>query len=193
METIGKFRTNFLSKGKSFKVGFNNRSPFSYISSSGPQVPSRYDGGVPLVNFTPDQYAKAYDSSDAVRAEHEMHKAKGQAIGQTAAAVGNAIAGGIAGGKDGGSFGDIMKGTKDGFGAKGEDAMFDSSMPSGDDGMTDIRKKSTSQGNSGGGININNIQPQNESASEGSIYQSIFKQYQDGLAERLPGYLQGGN
>jgi len=177
METIGKFRTNFLSKGKSFKVGFNNRSPFSYISSSGPQVPSRYDGGVPLVNFTPDQYAKAYDSSDAVRAEHEMHKAKGQAIGQTAAAVGTAVAGGIEGGKDGGSFKEIMKGTKDGFGAKGEDAMFDSSTPSGDDGMTDIRKKSTSQGNSGGGININNIQPQNESASEESIFKNIFKQY----------------
>ncbi len=32
MDTIGKFRTNFLGKSKSFNIGFNNRSPFSYTS-----------------------------------------------------------------------------------------------------------------------------------------------------------------
>ena len=87
METIGKFRTNFLGKGISFKIGFNNRSPFSYISSSGPSVPSSYDGGVPLVNFTPDQYAKAFDTSDAVRAEQKMYEAGGKAAGQTISAM----------------------------------------------------------------------------------------------------------
>jgi hypothetical protein len=179
METIGKFRTNFLGKGKSFKVGFNNRSPFSYISSTGPEVPSRYDGGVPLVNFTPDQYAKAYDSSDAVRAEHEMHKAKGQAIGQTAAAVGNAVAGAIDAGKPGSSFKDIMKGAKDGFKAKGKDAMFDSSTPSGDDGMTDIRRKTTSSSSSGGDNNYYSMMPGNSNRTDTNSGWNPFS----GLAE----------
>ncbi len=177
METIGKFRTNFLGKGKSFKVGFNNRSPFSYISSTGPEVPSRYDGGVPLVNFTPDQYAKAYDSSDAVRAEHEMHKAKGQAIGQTAAAVGNAVAGAIGAGKPGSSFKDIMRGAKDGFKAKGKDAMFDSSTPSGEDGMTDIRRKTTSSSSSGGDNNYYSMMPGNSNGTDTNSGWNPFSGY----------------
>jgi len=97
METIEKFRSNFFNKRNPFKVGFNNRSPFSYISSSGPSVPGSYDGGVPLVNFTPDQYARAYDSSDAVRSEHEMYKAKGKAAGQIVSALGAAAMAGAAG------------------------------------------------------------------------------------------------
>ena len=120
METIGKFRTNFLGKGKSFKIGFNNRSPFSYISSTGPEVPSRYDGGVPLVNFTPDQYAKAFDTSNAVRAEHEMYKKAGEAAGK---AVG-AIAG----------FRPVSEEQKKGV----------------DEGMGDITKKTSSSANNSG-------------------------------------------
>jgi hypothetical protein len=96
METIGKFRTNFLGKGKSFKVGFNNRSPFSYITSSGPELPSRYDGGVPLVNFTPDQYATAYDTTEAVKAEGEMYTKAGEAAGKAVSGIAGTIAGGDA-------------------------------------------------------------------------------------------------
>ena len=40
MDTIGKFKTNFLGKNKSFKIGFNNRSPFSYITGTGVGQPS---------------------------------------------------------------------------------------------------------------------------------------------------------
>ena len=104
-------------------------------------------------------------------------KSKGQAIGQTAAAVGNAIAGGIAGGKDGGSFGDIMKGTKDGFGAKGEDAMFDSSTPSGDDGMTDIRRKTTSSSSSGGDNNYYSMMPGNSNGTDTNSGWNPFSGY----------------
>ena len=34
MKTLDKLRGNFFNK-KSFNVGFNNRSPLSYISSTG--------------------------------------------------------------------------------------------------------------------------------------------------------------
>jgi len=130
MDTIGKFRTNFLGKGRSFKIGFNNRSPFSYISSTGPAVPATYDGGVALVNFSPDHYAKAFDTSDAVRAETEMYKKAGEAAGKVVSAVGGAVAGAAKAGKASkaanttgpaglntgkASFKDILKGAKDGF------------------------------------------------------------------------------
>ena len=127
MNTIGKFRTNFLGKGRSFKIGFNNRSPFSYISSTGPAVPASYDGGVPLVNFTPDQYAQAFDTTEAVKAEGKMYEKAGKAAGQAVSAVAGAIAGGIeagktgtGGAKGGGSFGEIMKGAGKGFKEKGK-------------------------------------------------------------------------
>jgi len=110
MDTLGKFKTNFLNRKNPFKVGFNNRSPFSYISSTGPAVPSSYDGGVPLVNFTPDQYAKAFDSSEAVKAEGKMYEKAGKAAGQLV----SGIAGGIAASNNpGAGFGDFMKGFKD--------------------------------------------------------------------------------
>jgi len=138
MDTIGKFRTNFLGKGRSFKIGFNNRSPFSYISSTGPAVPATYDGGVALVNFSPDHYAKAFDTSDAVRAETEMYKKAGEAAGKVVSAVGGAVAGAAKAGKASkaanttgpaglntgkASFKDILKGAKDGF-TKGSYGFF---------------------------------------------------------------------
>ena len=33
MDTLGKYKTNFLGNKNSFNIGFNNRSPFSYKSS----------------------------------------------------------------------------------------------------------------------------------------------------------------
>ncbi len=132
MDTLGKFKTNFLNRKNPFKVGFNNRSPFSYIASTGPAVPSSYDGGVPLVNFTPDQYAKAFDSTEAVKAEGQMYQKAGKAAGQLVSAVVGAVAGGIEAGNDpantggkGGkaSFGEIMKGAGEGFKEKGKSGI----------------------------------------------------------------------
>mgnify|MGYP003154650556 CR=1 FL=1 len=139
MDTIGKFRTNFLGKGRSFKIGFNNRSPFSYISSTGPSVPASYDGGVPLVNFSPDDYARAFDTSKAVRAEHEMFKKAGEAAG----IVGGAVVGGIAGGikasnNPGAGFGDFVKGFGDGAKKGGKGIFSDEVKKAVDSGMSDI-------------------------------------------------------
>ena len=136
MDTLGKFKTNFLNRKNPFKVGFNNRSPFSYISSSGPPVPSSYDGGVPLVNFTPDQYAKAFDTTEAVKAEGEMYQKAGKAAGQLVSAVVAASGGGDIG-KDGGTFMEkFQEGGKKGMFAKntagaGEDAVFESVLGQG--------------------------------------------------------------
>ena len=59
MDTIGKFKTNFLGKNKSFKIGFNNRSPFSYITATGVGQPSFNDQGVK--SFEPSDWKAAYD------------------------------------------------------------------------------------------------------------------------------------
>ena len=124
MDTLGKFKTNFLNRKNPFKVGFNNRSPFSYISSTGPAVPSSYDGGVPLVNFTPDQYAQAFDSSEAVKAEGKMYEKAGKAAGQLVSATAGAIAGGIEAGKSGDkSFKNIMEQAGKGFKEKGKEGI----------------------------------------------------------------------
>lgn len=161
MDTIGKFRTNFLGKGKSFKIGFNNRSPFSYLATSGPDVPSRFDGGVELHMFTPDDYAKAFDTSDAVRAEHEMMKKAGEAAGTVAGAVVSAAAGGIKGGIEGGKaakgggFGETLKGIGKGIleggekGFKNRDKLriSDAAKKRVDEGMGDITKTTSSNNN----------------------------------------------
>ena len=52
MDTIGKFRTNFLGKGKSFNIGFNNRSPFDYKSS----MPTNFIS-IPTISASPGDYA----------------------------------------------------------------------------------------------------------------------------------------
>ena len=138
MDTLGKFKTNFLNRKNPFKVGFNNRSPFSYISSTGPAVPASYDGGVPLVNFTPDQYAQAFDTTEAVKAEGKMYEKAGKAAGQLVSAVAGAVSGGIEAGKASkaanttgptglnsgkASFGDILKGAGKGFKEKGKSGI----------------------------------------------------------------------
>ena len=52
MDTIGKFRTNFLGKSKSFNIGFNNRSPFDYQSS----MPTNFIS-IPAISASPGDYA----------------------------------------------------------------------------------------------------------------------------------------
>ncbi len=179
MDTIGKFRTNFLGKGKTFKVGFNNRSPFSYISSTGPEVPSRYDGGVALVEFSPDDYFKAFDTSDAVRAEHEMYKKAGEAAGTVAGTVGAAVVGGIkASNNPGAGFGDFMKGAGDG--AKNYKGLLGDKAKKGvDKGMSDIRSNRGSKSTSSNQPTIINQMPggsgQGSNAGDYSIdYQGVF-------------------
>lgn len=45
MDTLGKYKTNFLGNKNSFNIGFNNRSPFSYKSS----MPTNFIS-VPTIN-----------------------------------------------------------------------------------------------------------------------------------------------
>lgn len=80
MDTIGKFKTNFLGKNKSFKIGFNNRSPFSYITGTGVGQPSFADQGVK--SFEPSDWKAAYDTSDAVAAEAKSAQKAGEAGGK---------------------------------------------------------------------------------------------------------------
>ena len=80
MDTIGKFKTNFLGKNKSFKIGFNNRSPFSYITGTGVGQPSFADQGVK--SFEPSDWKAAYDTSDAVAAEAKSAQKAGVAGGK---------------------------------------------------------------------------------------------------------------
>jgi hypothetical protein len=92
MKLIGKIRQNFLNQKNSFNVGFNNRSPFSYITSTGVGQPTISDPG--MKSFEPEDWRKAYDTSKAVRAETEMYKK----AGETAGRVGSMIIGAVAGG-----------------------------------------------------------------------------------------------
>jgi hypothetical protein len=111
MKTLDKLRSNFFNK-KSFNVGFNNRSPLSYISSTGPSVPSFSDPGIK--SFSPSDWEGAYDTSDAVRAETQAEIAKGEGVA-------GAIWGGtkmIAGGDS--ELGKAMEGAEEAFGGDGE-------------------------------------------------------------------------
>tara|TARA_R100001443_G_scaffold236_1_gene952 strand:+ start:186 stop:689 length:504 start_codon:yes stop_codon:yes gene_type:complete len=91
MKLIGKIRQNFLNQKNSFNVGFNNRSPFSYITSTGVGQPTVNDPG--MKSFEPDDWAKAYDTSKAVRAETEMYKEAGEAAGRAGSMIIGAVAG----------------------------------------------------------------------------------------------------
>ena len=90
MKLIGKIRQNFLNQKNSFNVGFNNRSPFSYITSTGVGQPTINDPG--MKSFEPQDWRRAYDTSKAVRAETEMYKK----AGETAGRVGSMIIGAVA-------------------------------------------------------------------------------------------------
>ena len=60
MDTLGKFKTNFLKDRSSFKIGFNNRSPFSYKSS----MPTNFIS-VPTISASPGDYSLSTKSNYA--------------------------------------------------------------------------------------------------------------------------------
>ena len=95
MKLIGKIRQNFLNQKNSFNVGFNNRSPFSYITSTGVGQPTISDPG--MKSFEPEDWAKAYDTSKAVRAETEMYKEAGETAGRAGSMIIGAAVGGDTG------------------------------------------------------------------------------------------------
>ena len=95
MKLIGKIRQNFLNQKNSFNVGFNNRSPFSYITSTGVGQPTISDPG--MKSFEPEDWRKAYDTSKAVRAETEMYKEAGEAAGRAGSMIIGAAVGGDTG------------------------------------------------------------------------------------------------
>ena len=95
MNMLDKIRGKFFNT-KSFNVGFNNRSPLSYITSTGPSVPSSNDPG--LKSFEPGDWAGAYDSSDAVRAETQAEIAKGEGAGGAIWGGAKMLAGALTGG-----------------------------------------------------------------------------------------------
>jgi len=150
MDMLDKIRGKFFNR-KSFNVGFNNRSPLSYITSTGPSVPSMPDPG--MKSFEPSDWYAAYDTSGAVKAEIEAEKNKGQAIGETTGLIAETFAGG--------------KGIEDNF-KKGIGKLKDSSIE--DEIMPDSRKKkktdkTTTTSSSSPDINIYNQIPGNNSTS----------------------------
>ncbi len=167
MDMLDKIRGKFFNK-KSFNVGFNNRSPLSYITSTGPGVPSMPDPG--MKSFEPSDWYAAYDTSSAVKAEIEAEKNKGQAIGEAVGIVGGAIAGGIgaaksgtAGAKGGASFGEIMKGVGKGFkeqtGKLKDSSIEDEIMPDSREKKETKENKSTTTPSTNPNINIYNQYP----------------------------------
>ena len=60
MDTLGKYKTNFLGNKNSFNIGFNNRSPFSYKSS----MPTNFIS-VPTVSANPSDYSLSGKSNYA--------------------------------------------------------------------------------------------------------------------------------
>jgi len=86
MDTLGKFKTNFLKDRSSFKIGFNNRSPLSQYKSTmqtnfnipklSPTITK--DGGSILVPDNSGQLEAAFDI--------------GAAIGEAGKKIGKAIA-----------------------------------------------------------------------------------------------------
>ena len=60
MDTLGKYKTNFLGNKNSFNIGFNNRSPFSYKSS----MPTNFIS-VPTISASPGDYSLSGKSNYA--------------------------------------------------------------------------------------------------------------------------------
>lgn len=91
MDTLGKFKTNFLKDRSSFNVGFNNRSPLSNLKGG-------LDGGIksassitiPKLNPTIGKDGSSIlvpDNSGQIDAAFEI----GSAIGQAGEKIGKAI------------------------------------------------------------------------------------------------------
>jgi hypothetical protein len=85
MDTLGKFKTNFLKDRSSFKIGFNNRSPLSQYKST---MPTSFD--IPKLKSTIGKDGGSIlvpDNSGQIEAAFDI----GSAIGEAGRKIGKAI------------------------------------------------------------------------------------------------------
>jgi hypothetical protein len=85
MDTLGKFKTNFLKDRNSFKIGFNNRSPLSQYKST---MPTSFD--IPKLKSTIGKDGGSIlvpDNSGQIEAAFDI----GSAIGEAGRKIGKAI------------------------------------------------------------------------------------------------------
>ena len=90
MDTLGKFKTNLLTEGGSFKIGFNNRSPLSQVQYSKPGSSMQHSYNIPKLGSTIGKDGQAIlvpDNSNQLRAAEGI----GVAIGKAGAKIGKAI------------------------------------------------------------------------------------------------------
>jgi len=90
MDTLGKFKTNLLTEGGSFKIGFNNRSPLSQVQYSKPGSSMQHSYNIPKLGSTIGKDGQSIlvpDNSNKLRAAEGI----GAAIGKAGAKIGKAI------------------------------------------------------------------------------------------------------
>jgi|TARA_A100001011_G_scaffold323461_1_gene345402 hypothetical protein len=91
MDTLGKFKTNFLKDRSSFNVGFNNRSPLSNLKGGlDGSIKSASSISIPKLNPTIGKDGSSIlvpDNSGQIEAAFEI----GSAIGQAGEKIGKAI------------------------------------------------------------------------------------------------------
>ncbi len=87
MDTLGKFKTNFLKDKSSFKIGFNNRSPVHKLDGN---IRSASSITIPKLSPTIGKDGKSIlvpDNSYELAAQEEI----GDAIGKAGIEIGKAI------------------------------------------------------------------------------------------------------
>ena len=87
MDTLGKFKTNFLKDKSSFKIGFNNRSPVNKLDGN---IRSASSITIPKLSPTIGKDGKSIlvpDNSYELAAQEEI----GDAIGKAGVEIGEAI------------------------------------------------------------------------------------------------------
>ncbi len=90
MDTLGKFKTNFLKDRSSFKIGFNNRSPLSNLKGG-------LDGGIKSASSITIPKLKSTITKDGGSilvpddGRLEASEAIGEAIGEAGQKIGQAI------------------------------------------------------------------------------------------------------
>ena len=113
MDTLGKYKTNFLGNKNSFNIGFNNRSPFSYKSS----MPTNFMS-VPTVSANPGDY------SLSTKSNYASINSGGRQFTQGLINIGRALAGNKKNKKEKKKLEEKVKNTKNGT-PKGGDNMSD--------------------------------------------------------------------
>jgi hypothetical protein len=89
MDTLGKFKTNFLKDRSSFKIGFNNRSPLSQVKYSKPGSSMQHSYSIPKLSPTIGKDGKSILVPDDGRIEAGMMI--GKAISEAGQKVGKAL------------------------------------------------------------------------------------------------------